>query len=232
MHAAEIRARLERGRGRLLEVAHRLPLETIRSDDGWGWVYMVLHGHYLDHLGVIEPWAATLRARQADGDPFVADPRPSDIATFQAADASLLAQFNAVLQRVPAAAWTRHELTPAWTLREHVAHIADWAEEGVRAIEAFQRDGTWAADPEEGIDAWNERQVSRSADEPPERVLQRFEREYERMRAAVGSLSFDDVRSPDGWCWTYDCLYGHLRKHLALVGPWCATVDWPEPEPA
>ena len=39
---------------------------------------MTLHGHYLDHLAVIEPWADRLRDRQVDGDPFVADPRPAD----------------------------------------------------------------------------------------------------------------------------------------------------------
>ena len=46
---------------RLIEVAQRLSPETIRSDDGWDWVYPALHGHYLDHLAVIEPWTAELR---------------------------------------------------------------------------------------------------------------------------------------------------------------------------
>ena len=32
---------------------------------------MTLHGHYLDHLAVIEPWTDALRVRQVDGDPFV-----------------------------------------------------------------------------------------------------------------------------------------------------------------
>ena len=53
------------------------PVDTIRGDDGWGWVYMTLHGHTLDHLGVIEPWADRLRDRQAQHDPFVTDPRPA-----------------------------------------------------------------------------------------------------------------------------------------------------------
>ena len=66
----------------------RLSIETIRSDEGWGWVYMVLHGHRLDHLTVIEPWVEVLRRRQADGDPFVEDPRPPDFETFWAADRS------------------------------------------------------------------------------------------------------------------------------------------------
>ena len=40
-------------------------------------------------------------------------------------------------------------------------------------------------------------------------------------------LPMDDLRSPDGWSWAYDCLYGHTRKHLALLGPWCAAQAWP-----
>ena len=30
---------------------------------------MTLHGHQLDHLGLIEPWADRLRERQVEGDP-------------------------------------------------------------------------------------------------------------------------------------------------------------------
>jgi hypothetical protein len=229
MSAAAIRERLEAGRPRLLEVAHSLPLETIRGDEAWGWVYMVLHGHYLDHLAVIEPWAAVLRRRQADGDPFVADPRPADFAAFWAEDETWFSKLGALIRSVPPGDWTSAELTPGWTLREHVAHLADWAEEGVNAVEAFRRDGTWAADPEEGIDAWNARQVARSASATIPEILDRLDAEYGRMRAAVATLTLDELRSPDGWSWANDCLYGHIRKHLALVGPWCATVDWPAP---
>ena len=228
MDPATIRVRLRDGRLRLLDVARRLSIDAIRSDEGWGWVYMVLHGHYLDHLAVIEPWAARLRARQADGDPFVDDPRPTDFAAFWAQDATHLTTLNTLVPRVPLEQWTREELTPGWTLREHVTHLADWAEEGVRAVEGFHRDGTWAADPEEGIDAWNERHVAQAASATVPEVLARFEQEYTRMQGAVGSLAFDDVRSPDGWSWAYDCLYGHVRKHLAFIGPFCAAVDWPE----
>jgi hypothetical protein len=57
----EILARLDSARSHLLEVAQRLSPETLRGDDGWEWVYAALHGHYLDHLAVIEPWTAELR---------------------------------------------------------------------------------------------------------------------------------------------------------------------------
>ena len=58
-----ILARLEAARTGLLQVAKQISPETIRSDDGWDWVYAALHGHYLDHLAAIEPWSAELRRR-------------------------------------------------------------------------------------------------------------------------------------------------------------------------
>jgi len=57
----DLLARFEAARLHLVEVARRLSPEVIRGDDGWEWVYPALHGHYLDHLAVIEPWTADLR---------------------------------------------------------------------------------------------------------------------------------------------------------------------------
>ncbi len=227
MPAAAIRARLRESRSRLLPLVGRLGADAIRSDDAWGWIYLVLHGHRLDHLAVVEPWAARLRFRQADGDPFVDDPRPADHGAFFAADAVIAAQFDELVRPVPARAWTTEHLTPGWTLRDHVAHLADWAEEGQRAIDAYRRTGVWPSDPPEGIDAWNERQVARWRDATPGTVLERHDREMARLRDAVASLALDELRAPDGFSWAYDCLYGHVRKHLALVGPWCAASRWP-----
>jgi hypothetical protein len=65
MPREEILGRLGTARQGLLEVARRLSPETIRGDDGWDWVYPALHGHYLDHLAVIEPWTADLRRAAA-----------------------------------------------------------------------------------------------------------------------------------------------------------------------
>jgi len=59
----EILRRLEDARQRMLPVAERLTAEAIREEQGWRWVYAALHGHYLDHLPVIEPWTDALRRR-------------------------------------------------------------------------------------------------------------------------------------------------------------------------
>ena len=57
----EILGRLEGARPRLLAVARRLPPDELRDDDPWRWLFAAEHGHYLDHLAVIEPWTAELR---------------------------------------------------------------------------------------------------------------------------------------------------------------------------
>ncbi len=224
MPSAVILERLATARQRLLTLVRRLSPQEIRTDAVWGWVYLTLHGHYLDHLGVIEPWAAGLRVRQIDGDPFMADPRAPDVAGFLAQDAAVGAQFDALVRRVPIDRWSEAELTPGWTLRDHVGHLADWAAEGVRAIEVYQRRGHWLADPEEGIDPWNERQVAASRGESASATLARYDASRATLLDAIAGLTLEELRSPDGWSWAYDCLHGHVRKHLAMVGPWCVDV--------
>ncbi len=228
----EILQRLALARPRLLDGARRFSPAEIRQDAPWGWVYMTLHGHYLDHLSIIEPWADALRVRQIDGDPFVDDPRAIDHADFRAQDDAVTARFEASLRAVPAPRWDVDAVTPGWTLRDHVGHLADWAAEGVRAIEVYQRRGHWLADPDEGIDPWNERHVVAARGEDPATTLARFRSARAALLDAVDTLSVVDLRSPDGWSWAYDCLYGHTRKHLAMLGPWCASLGWPDPAAA
>src|SRR5688572_16940095 len=114
MSAEAIVARLTAARARLLAAARQLTAETIRGHEAWGWVYFVLHGHYLDHLAVVEPWTDVLRLRQVDGDPFVADPRAPDHAVFRAQELAINAQFDALVRTVPTGRWTGEELTPGW----------------------------------------------------------------------------------------------------------------------
>ena len=64
LSAAEVRARLSSGHERLVAIARRIPPDLLASEEVFPWVFLVLHGHQLDHLGVIEPWVATLRARR------------------------------------------------------------------------------------------------------------------------------------------------------------------------
>jgi hypothetical protein len=224
MPATGIVARLAAARPRLIEAARRLPLETIRSDAAWGWVHMTLHGHYLDHLAVIEPWADQLLRRQVDGDPFVADPRSADHDGFLEAAAEIDAMFDRLIRALPLDRWDAAAVTPGWTLRDHVGHLADWMAEGARAIAVHARSGGWLSDPEEGIDPWNERHVLAARDETPAETLRRYDDAHRAMAAAIGTMTIEDLRSPDGWSWAYDCHHGHVRKHLAMVGRRCVAA--------
>lgn len=229
MPAERIEARLRAARPRLLESVRALDVATIRGHEAWGWLFFVLHGHYLDHLAVLEPWTEQLRLRQVDGDPFMGDPRAPDHDGFAAQDAAVEAQFDALVRALPAERWETPELTPGWTLRDHVAHLADWAEEGVRALAVHRDQGVWLADPDEGVDPWNERHVvaSRSRGERADAALARWDAGRAALLDAARTMTIEDLRSPDGWSWVYDCLHGHVRKHLAMIAPVLTRLDWP-----
>jgi hypothetical protein len=230
---ADIRSRMASTRERLLPVAHRLPLTTIRSDEVWGWVYLVLHGHYLDHLTVIEPWAARLRPRQIEGDPFSDDPRPAGdgspdgVAAFWAAHESVFDQFDELIRPVPLDRWEELGPTTDWTLKDHVAHLARWFEEGAAVIERHRRTGAWQPALTDGLDAWNAREVAAARGLAPSEALARFDAGHLQLRAAAAAMAPEELASPEAGEWTYECLHGHVRAHLAMVGPWCAQRDWP-----
>jgi hypothetical protein len=227
MSAEAIEARLRAARPRLLAAAARLSPADVRGHEAWGWVHMTLHGHYLDHLVALEPWTVQLRIRQTDGDPFVEDPRAPDHAGFVAQDAVIAAQFDRLIRTIPLDAWVSDAVTPGWTLRDHVGHLADWAAEAVRAIDVYHRRGHWLSDPDEGVDPWNEAHVLAARGESAAASLARYDAAHRDLLAAIETLTLDDLRSPDGWSWAYDCLHGHVRKHLAMLGPWCAPRAGP-----
>ncbi len=60
---AEVRAHLAASRARLLAIARTLPLEVVRSDEAWEWVFMTLHGHIVDHLPILDEAARAAAQR-------------------------------------------------------------------------------------------------------------------------------------------------------------------------
>ncbi|MFI5225580.1 MAG: DinB family protein [Candidatus Limnocylindrales bacterium] len=230
---AAIRLRIAGSHDRLVELVGRLPIETIRSDAAWEWVYLVLHGHQLDHLTVLEPWANTLRSRQAEGDPFpiagvdtLADPA-APIASFWAAEASIGRLFDETVRPVPAGAWEIVGPTEGWTLKDHVGHLAAWFDEAAEALDDHRRVGGWRLGPPEGVDAWNAHAVARDRRFTPAETLARYDAGRAKLSTAIRALSPDDLRDPEGWSWAYEDLHGHVRAHLAMIGPWCARIGWP-----
>ena len=231
LRPAALRERLDAAHAALVTVGGRLPLAAIYSDAAWGWVYSVLHGHAIDHLRVIEPWAGRLRARQEENDPFGPDPQPvaSDIAAgkerFWADEASVLAQFDSIVRALPLDAWTGGEVTPGWTVADHVGHLAAWFDEATEALEEHRRSGIWREVPE-GIDAWNEVQVRATHGTPVMELLRRYETSHARLRAAVAGMSDAEWLDPEGFSWAYEDLHGHVRTHLATIGLYAATIGW------
>ena len=232
---AELRRRLAAGRGRLLAVAADLPPATIRSDAAWGWVYNVLHGHSIDHLRVIEPWADQLRTRQISNDPFGPDPQPiaadpaPAIERFWAEEARAFDQFDEIVRAAPATAWTDAEVTPGWTLADHVGHLVSWFDEAVRALDEHRRTGEWVELPAEGIDAWNDVQVRRRRGTSRAELLDRFDAGRAGLESAVRAMSLEEWLDPEGFSWAYEDLHGHLRAHLAMVGPHAVRSTWAAP---
>ena len=227
----------ERGRiahERVVAIARELPLTTIRSDAAWGWVHQVLHGHAIDHLTALEPWADSLRERQIGNDPFGPDPQPVRAALaagrerFWAAADSILADFDRLMAAAPAGAWTAPTGDP-WTLVDHVAHLAGWFDEGAEALESHRAGGSWADLPPEGIDAFNDRQVRAERGTPTAELRARHARALARLRAAIEAMTDEEWLDPEGFSWAYEDLHGHVRAHHAMIGPWAARLDWPSP---
>jgi hypothetical protein len=235
MPPAELRARVTSSHASAVAIARQLPEDTIRSDAAWGWVHLVLHGHAIDHLNVIEPWADQLRVRQVGNDPFGPDSQPTRRALpeakarFLADDARIDAAFRELLDSVPIQAWTE----PAdgdWTLADHVAHLTTWFREGTRALEVHRDTGAWSEMPPEGLDAFNDRTVRASRGTPVAELRAGYDAGIDRLRAAVRAMTDAEWLDPEGFSWAYEDLHGHVRAHHAMIGPWAARIGWPPSE--
>jgi len=231
---SELQARGSAAHDRVVAAARQLPAETIRSDAAWGWVHQVLHGHAIDHLNVLEPWAESLRTRQIGNDPFGPDPQPTRatlaaaVRRFWSEDSAVLGSFEAAMDAVPDAGWSRRD-GDAWSLADHVAHLAGWFVEGAIALERHAATGHWAGLPPEGLDAFNDRQVRAARGTSPAMLRDAFIAGRDRLRTAIQAMRDDEWLDPEGFSWAYEDLHGHVRAHHAMVGPWLARLGWPQP---
>jgi hypothetical protein len=233
---AELRAAARLGRHALLERVRTVPLATIRSDAAWGWVYNILHGHAIDHLRVLEPWADGLRARQVENDPLGPDPIPrpgalaAGIGRFWADAAPIFALFDETISDIPGEAWMTPGVTEGWTLADHVGHLASWFDRATDALIEHRRSGRWDEVSSSGIDAWNATQVAARRGQSREELLTSYVAGRARLEAAIRAMTDAEWLDPEGFSWAYDDLHGHVREHLAMVAPWAARIGWPEGE--
>lgn len=230
---AELRSAAELAHHGLLERARTLPLETIRSDVAWGWVYNILHGHALDHLRVLEPWADRLRARQVENDPFGPDPLPrpgavaAGISRFWAESGPVFSLFDETIVGVPADAWTAPGATEGWSLADHVGHLASWFERAADALVAHRGTGRWEEVSIAGIDAWNATNVAARRGQSRQELLTSFVAGRARLEAAIRSMDEEEWLDPEGFSWAYEDFHGHVRAHLAMIAPWAVRSGWP-----
>ena len=231
---AELRAAAALGRRRLLERVRTLPLSTIRSDEAWGWVYNVLHGHALDHLRVLEPWADSLRSRLVENDPLGPDPapRPGEVAAgigrFWTEATPIFVLFDETISGVPPDAWSTPGVTEGWSVADHVGHLASWFERAADALVEHRLSGRWDEVSSSGIDAWNAVQVVARRGQSRDQLLTAYVAGRARLEAAIRSMTDDEWLDPEGFSWAYDDLHGHVRAHLAMIAPWAVRIGWPE----
>ena len=111
----EILRRLQDARQGLLAVARRLGDDAIRGDAAWGWVHMTLHGHYLDHLAVIEPWTEQLRRARSTATRSSTTRAPTTRMPSTARARPTIDDLDMLLAAVPQDRWDTDEITDGWT---------------------------------------------------------------------------------------------------------------------
>jgi hypothetical protein len=129
----------------------------------------------------------------------------------------------AVLARLPEGEIARPRTQGRWSIKDLLAHVAAWEEEGAYRLELIARGrGTrihFYHDPRE-IDRFNARVVSAARQTPFPRLLRRLARTRDRLTSALNRLPPRALRDPSheipviGWlpefAWTHE--QGHLRE--------------------
>ena len=118
---------------------------------------------------------------------------------------------------------------PAWSLAEHVGHIADWLELArdytTRAIET----GEWPSDDDYGdFDTYNEGRREPWASMPRDEILGRLEAARPPLlQVAQRPLPRGIAQRRQLALAVYATLHGHYLDHLAVIEPWTAELRRP-----
>ena len=129
----------------------------------------------------------------------------------------------------PDSAWTATDATPGWTIADHVGHLIAWFDEAADAIIEHRRGGPWRPLPPEGLDAWNDGPRRAPARDPDHRSsAAEFEAARSRLIGLVEAMPDEDWLDPESFSWAYEDLHGHVRAHLAMIGPLAARSGWPD----
>ena len=105
------------------------------------------------------------------------------------------------------------DLDAGWSVKDVMAHIAEWESYVVRRVEARRRGETpevWSTDDDNGVDAVNRELYERNRGRSLEDVQQEFDASHQRIVAVIESLSEGD-------------LFDDSRRE-AVIGPWPSPV--------
>ena len=129
-------------------------------------------------------------------------------------------------------------LTPAWTIKEMLAHLAFWDETSVPVIQTMYRGGPevpveqWyggtdlnlkPGEPWPDADTHNAREARWARPRGGDEVLRRLARAREKLKAVLATVTDEEARGPIGKQWSGDAVCQHVDHHMAQVAALNAT---------
>jgi hypothetical protein len=121
-----------------------------------------------------------------------------------------------------------------WTGKDLLAHLASWHDHSVLVIEGLRggRQPYDSTDPANATDAWNERVHREHLDDPAHATRDAFQRSFDRLLVALGTMTEADLFASDRWPWLdgealvemvlWDTSR-HYEAHLAHLAPLAYT---------
>lgn len=95
---------------------------------------------------------------------------------------------------------TQDLVTPEWTCKDMLAHIAAWQGEAALAVERIGRGETVGPLINENVDEWNAARVNERRRLPLVDVMEEFTANYDRLFASLGAWPGETVPlGPGGW---------------------------------
>jgi hypothetical protein len=140
-------------------------------------------------------------------------------------EAAIWARLGEVLDHIGAAHWD-HPLEPAgndgqaWSVLDHVGHLAAWFDEGVTAIVRVLDGAPWPTFDEVAggdFDAFNASQRAGWAGDGPADVRTHLDESRARLVALARDLPGDVIRDDDAWGWVFGVLVEHNLEHLEVL---------------
>jgi len=131
------------------------------------------------------------------------------------------------LSRLPESEISRPRTQGSWSVKDSLAHIAAWEEEGTHRLELIARGRGRRIrfyDDMRAVDRFNARAVGRARTVPLARLLRRLARARRRLIEALCKLPPEALRDPAHEVpvvgWLPEFAWTHERSHLREIREW------------